>query len=123
MINCLLIDKNPNERQRLLQILSGFGLNCEERAGAAEGIRYCHERRPEVVVMEASGLTATKEFLRLVKHQGRSTRRPVVILYADQPDMDAMGESIMNGAADFLLMPFDRDLLRFKLQQAGVLPQ
>jgi two-component system, chemotaxis family, chemotaxis protein CheY len=121
MVDCLLIDKNPGERQRLASILSAFGLTCEERSGAEEGIRFCHERRPEVVVMEASRLTATKEFLRLVKYQGRTSRRPVVILYAERPDMEAMGETIMEGAADFLMLPFDGDLLRFKLEQAGVL--
>lgn len=122
MVNCLLIDKNASERQRLVGILSGLGLKCDERAGTEEGIRFCHERRPDVVVMEASGMTATKEFLRLVKYQGRTTRRPVVILYADTPDLEAMGETIMDGASDFLMMPFDGDLLRFKLEQAGVLP-
>jgi two-component system, chemotaxis family, chemotaxis protein CheY len=121
MVDCLLIDKNPGERQRLLHILSSLGLNCEERSGSEEGIRFCHERRPEVVVMEASKRTATKEFLRLVKYQGRTTSRPVIILYAERPDLEAMGETIMDGAADFLMMPFDGDLLRFKLEQAGVL--
>lgn len=121
MVNCLLIDKNPNERQRMLQILNGLGLNCDERSGAEEGIRFCHERRPDVVVMEASGVPAVKEFLRLVKYQGHITRRPVVILYANQPDIAAMGETIMQGAADFLMMPVDRDLIQFKLEQAGVL--
>ncbi len=121
MVNCLLIDKNPNERQRMLQILNGLGLHCDERAGAEEGIRFCHERRPDVVVMEASGVPAVKEFLRLVRYQGQKTRRPVVILYANQPDIADMGETIMHGAADFLMMPVDRDLIQFKLEQAGVL--
>ncbi len=121
MVNCLLIDKNPNERQRMLQILNGLGLNCDERSGAEEGIRFCHERRPDVVVMEASGVPAVKEFLRLVRYQGQKTSRPVVILYANKPDIADMGETIMQGAADFLMMPVDRDLIQFKLEQAGVL--
>jgi DNA-binding NtrC family response regulator len=120
MVNCLLIDKNPGERQNMMQILNALGLNCEERAGAEEGIQFCHERRPEVVVMEASGLAAAKEFLRLVKYQDRSVTRPIVILYANKPDMAAMGETIMEGAADFIMMPVTRDLLQFKLAQAGV---
>jgi two-component system, chemotaxis family, chemotaxis protein CheY len=121
MVNCLLIDKDPEERQRLMQILSGFGLNCDELSCAEEGLRFCHERRPEVVVMEASAVSETKDFLRLVQYRGRASRRPIVILYANSPDMEAMGETIMEGAADFLMLPFDRDLLRFKLEQAGVL--
>ncbi len=122
MINCLLIDKNPNERQRLSQILHGLGVSCAERAGAEEGIRFCQNQRPDVVMMEATTAAATRDFLRLVGYQGRSSRRPVVIFYADLPDVDTMAETIMDGAADFLMKPFDRDLLQFKLQQAGVLP-
>jgi two-component system, chemotaxis family, chemotaxis protein CheY len=122
MVSCLLIDKNPGERQRLLQILNRLGLTCDERAGAEEGIRFCQERRPEVVVMEASAVMATKEFLRLVRYSDQGRRRPVVILYADRPDIETMGETIMDGAADFLMKPFDQDLLQFKLEQAGVLP-
>ena len=86
MVQCLLIDKNPGERQRLQLILEGLGLNCDERSGVEEGIRFCHENHPEVVMMEASLLPATREFLRLVKYQGRSSHKPVVLLYADKPD-------------------------------------
>ena len=122
MLNCLLIDKNPVERQRLLQILGSIGIHCDERAGAEEGSRFCQEQSPDFVVMEASGVTAAKEFLRLVRYQGRHNRKPVVILYADKPNMATVGETIIEGAADFLMKPFDRDLLLFKLEQAGVLP-
>ncbi len=121
MVNCLLIDKNPVERQRLQQMLCAIGFHCDERAGAEEGIRFCQESSPDLVVMEASGAQATKEFLRLVRYQGRANRRPVVILYADRPNMASVGETIIDGAADFLVKPFDRDLLLFKLEQAGVL--
>ena len=87
-----------------------------------QGVTLVGELHPDVVVMEASGVKAAKEFLRLVRYQGRSRRRPVVILYADKPNMESVGETIIEGAADFLVKPFDRDLLLFKLEQAGVLP-
>lgn len=122
MINCLLIDKNPLERHRLSQILHGLGVNCSEREGAEEGIKFCQDQRPDFVMMEATTAAATKDFLRLVGYQGHRSRRPVVIFYADLPDVDTMAETIMDGASDFLMKPFDRDLLQFKLQQAGVLP-
>jgi two-component system, chemotaxis family, chemotaxis protein CheY len=121
MVNCLLIDKNPVERQRLQKMLTGIGISCEERDGAEAGIRFCQEAHPDIVVMEASGVTAAKEFLRLVRYQGRTSNRPVVILYADKPNMESVGETIIEGAADFLVKPFDRDLLLFKLEQAGVI--
>ncbi|MDE2447102.1 MAG: hypothetical protein KGO94_13075 [Alphaproteobacteria bacterium] len=116
-----MIDKNPAERLKLQQMLLGMGIECAERDGAEAGIRFCQEARPDIVVMEASGVTAAKEFLRLVRYQGRASNRPVVILYADKPDMASVGETIIEGAADFLVKPFDRDLLLFKLEQAGVI--
>jgi two-component system, chemotaxis family, chemotaxis protein CheY len=122
MVSCLLIDKNPLERQKLQQMLGTMGFHCDERSGAEEGIRFCQESNPDVVVMEASGVKAAKEFLRLVRYQGRAQRRPVVILYAEKPNMASVGETIIEGAADFLVKPFDRDLLLFKLEQAGVRP-
>lgn len=122
MINCLLIEKNPTERQRLAQILHGLGLTCSERSGPEEGIKYCQDKRPDVVVMEATTAKAAKDFMRLVGYHSNKARKPVIILYADAPDVAVMANSIMDGAADFLRKPFDRDLLQFKLQQAGVLP-
>ena len=121
MVNCLLIDKNPLERQVLAQILNSLGLSCEERDGAEQGVVFCHESKPDVVVMEATGLAAAKEFLRLVKLQGHSSRKPVVIFYANKLNLESIGETIIDGAADFIAKPFDRDLLQFKLEQAGVL--
>ena len=61
------------------------------------------------------------EFLRLVQHQNRNTGRPVVIHYACETSMAQMGDSILNGASEFMMVPFDLDLLRFKLTQSGVL--
>jgi len=45
----------------------------------------------------------------------------VVILYANEPDAEEIGQSILEGAADFIMQPFDLELLQFKLRQAGVL--
>ncbi len=121
MVRCLLIDENAEERGRLLPLLSELGLECEARAKAEEGIHFCHANKPDVIIMEASAHRATKEFLRLVRYQGQGLKSPVVILYSDKPSLDDVGESILAGAADYLVRPFDGKLMRFKLEQAGVL--
>ncbi len=122
MINCLLIEKNPSERLRLSQIISGLGLTCSESSGAEEAFKYCQDKRPDVVMMDASSASSAKNLIRLFGYQGRRSGRPVVILYSEKSDVHVMADSIMEGAADFLVKPFDGDLLQFKLQQAGVLP-
>ena len=121
MVECLLIESNSAERKRLAALLTGLGIHCEEREMAAEGVRYALEKLPEVVMMEASALPTTREFLRLVGYQRTQKSKPIVILYSDTHDVEAVVQSIYEGAAEFLARPFDRDLLKFKLVQAGVL--
>lgn len=121
MVSCLLIDRNAGERQRLSGFMAELGFACTALLGAEDGIRFCLDHQPDVVVMEASALDDAREFLRVTGSTHRRTGRPVVILYADKPDFETMGESILEGAAEFLLKPFDRDLLKFKLRQSGVL--
>lgn len=123
MVSCLLIDRNAGERRKLSGYMAELGFLCMELPAPEDGIRYCHDHSPDVVVMEASALADAREFLRLTAISGRRTGRPIVILYADKPDFETMGESILEGAAEFLLKPFDRDLLKFKLRQFGVVPQ
>jgi two-component system, chemotaxis family, chemotaxis protein CheY len=123
MVQCLLIDRDPEERSRISALLTGMGLDFAEFSLAEEGIAYCNDNKPDVVVMQAYGDTVeARDFVRRVQRNGRQ-KKPVVIFYADRPDVGTIGNSIMDGAADFLVMPFDRELLSFKLRQAGVIPR
>jgi DNA-binding NtrC family response regulator len=121
MVSCLLIDQNEVARSHISGLLTQLGVVSSRLADVEEGIRFCHDNQPDVVLLEASALPRAKEFLRLVRQQCRNTGRPIVIFYAAEANMDQMGESILSGASEFIMAPFDLDLLRFKLVQAGVL--
>jgi two-component system, chemotaxis family, chemotaxis protein CheY len=121
MVECLLIDKDAIERKRVSQLLGDLGLSFAESSAAIEGLKYCNDNFPAVVVMAASteGM-APSDFIRQVRRTPRG-KKTVVILYADTPDAAEIGQSILEGAADFIMQPFDRELLQFKLHQAGVI--
>jgi two-component system, chemotaxis family, chemotaxis protein CheY len=121
MVECLLIDRNAGERKRVLGLLDGLGLTLTERSASTDGLSYCNDNQPDLVLMAAGngGLTSG-DFIRRMRKSPKGTK-PLVILYAADPDTDEIGQSILEGAADFILQPFDRDLLQFKLRQAGIL--
>jgi two-component system, chemotaxis family, chemotaxis protein CheY len=121
MVECLLIDRNAGERHRVMSLLDGLGLRLTERSAVAEGLSYCNDNAPDVVLLAAQspGLNSGDFIRRMRKAPGG--RKTVVILYGEQPDADEVSQSILEGAADFILQPFDRDLLKFKLRQAGIL--
>jgi CheY-like chemotaxis protein len=121
MVECLLIDGHAGERHRVMTLLDGMGMKMTERAGAADGLSYCNDNAPDLVLLaaERSGVPSG-EFIRKIR-KSPTGRKPIVILYGRGTDADAVSQSILEGAADFLQQPFDRDLLRFKLKQAGIL--
>lgn len=122
MTKCLLIDEDSAQRRRLEQLLSALGLDTALLAGTDEAVRYCNDNAPELVMVsaESSGMQP-RDIVKRLRRTVAGGKPPVVFLYADTPDTDMIGLSILEGAADVLMMPFDRDLLQFKLKQAGII--
>jgi two-component system, chemotaxis family, chemotaxis protein CheY len=122
MVSCLLIEKDDAQRQHLASMLETLGMACTSVARADDGLALFENLHPDVVVMEADEARSVRPFLRLVRHEKQAQRQPVLIFYSKNASLDVIGETILNGAAEFLMLPFDRDLLSFKLKQSGIFP-
>jgi DNA-binding response OmpR family regulator len=120
MVSCLLIEKDDAQRQQLTLMLETLGMDCTSVGRADDGLALIENLHPDVVVMEANEARSVRPFLRLVRHDSPVQRAPVLLFYSKKASMDVISETILNGAAEFLMLPFDRDLLSFKLKQAGV---
>ncbi len=120
-MQCLLIDKNTSDRLRIAGLLKSLGLECEQLDSATGNIENIHLAKPQFVFLEASSTLAVQDVLHQLLLRGRSGAAPKVICYAEALEMDEMDACILAGATDVLVKPFDSDLLRFKLVQAGLL--
>ncbi len=120
MTMCLLIDEEGRGRHHLGEMLSGLGLETSLTSGADEAVRFCNDNSPDVVMLSArANGGAPKDFVKRLRLAARG-KPPVVFLFAETPDTEMFGQTILEGAADVLMMPLDRDLLHFKLRQAGI---
>ena len=121
MVSCLLVENDVSNRQLLAAMLRDLGIFCTEESAFEDAAQPSQEEQPTLILANASGTSAAQDFLRrnaLIKtHQSH----PLVILYSTTPNIDDMNSSIIAGASDFLVWPFDQNLLRFKLQQAGLI--
>ena len=119
MTRCLLIDEDNRGRQNLHEMLSGLGLETALTAGTDEAVRFCNDNAPDFVMLStrARGV-APKELVKRLRLSGKG-KPPVVDLYAETADTEMFGQTILEGAADVLMMPFDRDLLNSLLDLAG----
>lgn len=128
MVSCLLIDPNARERAHVQNLLETLGMDCVAAPQAdATTLSQDVAANTDVIVMEASGLPTAKQILKQYEKRAAAgvtqSPKPVLIMYGRVAGTDVINESILNGVSEFLVQPFDLDLLRFKLAQAGVLPR
>lgn len=120
MAQCLVLDRNMEERQEMKTLLSGYGFELLESGDAEAALKACRTRTPDVIVMADHVGMDCDEFIRRVR-KGARGKRPVVLVYTAGDDIDHIGRAIIEGAAECLVKPFDRELLEFKLRQVGLL--
>jgi two-component system, chemotaxis family, chemotaxis protein CheY len=121
MTKCLLVDEDQEERQVLSQLLGQYGFDMSETASAEAALKLCRANSPDIVVTaDRIGSMSAGEFVKRVRRAANG-RKPVVLVYTEKANTDEIGSAIIEGAAEFLLKPFDRDLLEFKLKQVGLL--
>ncbi|MEO9168785.1 MAG: hypothetical protein ABI230_10315 [Aestuariivirga sp.] len=116
-MQCLLIDQNAPERQRIALLLNSLGLTCDEQ----ESVSETQVSKPDVVLMDVTRADATQDLIQQLQHGRGNAVAPKIICYAEAPRVDDMAAFILAGATDVLVKPFDLELLRFKLEQAGLL--
>jgi two-component system, chemotaxis family, chemotaxis protein CheY len=115
MVQCLLVDRNITERNQLSAMLESLGLDCHGLDRADEVLGFCNDNHPDLVVIDAGSGPEN-----IMPGLAGQSHKPVVIVYSSTADFETMSQSILDGASDFLVKPFDRALLKFKLRQAGL---
>lgn len=121
MPQCLLVDADRAGRRELSDLFGGFGFDLSETADADTALQACRASPPDIVVMTGrAGGMRSADFVKRLRRAGRG-RAPVVLLCAEGPDAEEIGSAILQGAAECLVRPFDRELLAFKLRQVGLI--
>jgi two-component system, chemotaxis family, chemotaxis protein CheY len=121
MTECLLVDIDLKDRRELSEILTGYGFDLTESESADSALRACRAKSPDIIIMADRIGMASSDFVKRARRAGRG-KKPAVLLYTTSPDTQEIGRVILEGSAECLVTPFDRDLLEFKLKQMGALP-
>ncbi len=121
MKTCLVVDDSKVVRMVARRILEQLRFAVSEAADGREAVAACTKKMPDAVLLDwnmpvMNGI----EFLRhLRKMPGGAT--PAVVFCTTESDMMHITEAISSGANEYIMKPFDADILSSKLQQIGVL--
>jgi two-component system chemotaxis response regulator CheY len=121
MKSCLIVDDSKVVRMVARRILEGLNFEIAEAADGKQALESCLSKMPDAVLLDwnmpvMSGI----EFLRELRGLDAG-QQPVVVFCTTENDLAHIQEAISAGANEYIMKPFDSEILESKFQQVGVL--
>nr|WP_294548036.1 response regulator [uncultured Rhodopila sp.] len=118
---CLVVDDSRVVRKVARRILEANGFAVTEAADGQQALDACHSGLPDVVLLDwnmpvMDGLA----FLQALRAEYGPDNPPVVFCTTEN-DMSHIEAAIANGAQEYIMKPFDEDILTGKFAQVGLL--
>ena len=121
MRTCLVVDDSRVVRKVARRILEGRGFIVEEAEDGQIALDACRRRMPDSVLLDWNMPVMTGiEFLRALR-QEFGPEYPPVVFCTTENDIAAIQEALESGAQEFIMKPFDEDILVGKFIQVGIL--
>jgi two-component system, chemotaxis family, chemotaxis protein CheY len=117
---CLVVDDSRVIRKVARRILEELGFDVAEAGDGAEALAWCRAMMPDAILLDwnmpvMSGLDFLK---RLRQEPGGSI--PKVVFCSVENDLERIREALDGGADEFIMKPFDGEIMASKLAGAGV---
>ncbi len=121
MKTCLIVDDSRVIRKVARQIFEALAFACVEAEHGQQALEACQAKMPDVVLLDWNmPVMDGMEFLRALRKLPNGGS-PVVVFCTTENDMKHIQEAMTNGANEYIMKPFDADIVRSKLAQLGVI--
>ncbi len=118
---CLVVDDSRVVRKVARRILESNGFNVHEAADGQIALDACRQEMPDCVLLDWNmPVMDGMEFLRALRKEFGPDNPPVVFCTTEN-DMGHIEAAISNGAQEYIMKPFDEDILMGKFAQVGLL--
>jgi len=121
MKSCLIVDDSRVIRKVARQIFDSLGFSCEEAEDGKQALDSCMAKMPDFVLLDWNmPVMDGMEFLKALR-QSPNGSSPIVVFCTTENDMKHIQEALMSGANEYIMKPFDADIVRSKLSQLGMI--
>jgi two-component system chemotaxis response regulator CheY len=118
---CLVVDDSRVIRKVARRILEAHGFAVAEAGDGQQALEACRVEMPDCVLLDwnmpvMDGLAFLK---RLRAEYGPD--KPLVVFCTTENEMTFIEQAIANGAQEYIMKPFDEEILIGKFEQVGLL--
>ncbi len=121
MKSCLIVDDSKVIRMVARRILEGLQFSIAEAADGRLALEACQKAMPDAILLDwnmpvMNGI----DFLRQLRQlSGGDT--PRVVFCTTENDLAHIQEAISAGANEYIMKPFDSEILQAKFSQIGLI--
>ena len=121
MKTCLVVDDSKVVRMVARKILESLDFEIDEAEDGQKALEACQRQMPNAVLLDwnmpvKSGL----EFLHDLRAMTNVTQ-PIVVFCTTENDMEHIQEAMKAGANEYIMKPFDSEIIESKFSQVGLL--
>jgi len=121
MKSCLIVDDSKVIRMVAKKILQELEFETEEAADGQAAVDACKTKMPDAILLDwnmpvKSGIEFLKELRGLPGGDA-----PVVVFCTTENDIEHIQEAIEAGANEYIMKPFDSEIIQAKFSQVGLL--
>lgn len=121
MKTCLVVDDSKVVRTIARRILEEIDFEVAEAADGQEAVEACKDAMPDAVLLDWNmPVMNGPEFITALR-QMPGGDSPVVVFCSTENDMAHITEALSRGANEYIMKPFDGDIIKSKFEQVGLI--
>jgi two-component system, chemotaxis family, chemotaxis protein CheY len=121
MKTCLVVDDSSVIRKVARRILEGLEFEIAEAENGEEAIEACRRHIPDGILLDWNMPKMDGyEFLRVLRRLPGGDK-PKVVFCTTENDVAHIARALHAGANEYIMKPFDKDIVEAKFQEVGLL--
>ena len=116
MANCIIADDSKIMRMLLSKIMSNFGYTVFEAEDGEDLLQSCGKITPDLIICDWQLPLIDGIDVLLKIRSDKKVKQPVFIFCSYINDVEIISQALKAGADDFIIRPFDEDIIASKLK-------